>query len=225
VVAHELVHAATPSPEPRFYADDRHTPEEATARRAERLTRSLAPVRDAEPAADGARRLTWGTAGLSVAAAGGLLAGGPVRRSMPEAGAGAARAGSAARSSTPRQGSRQSLVDRTAGLFAANRALETASAIAGPPPPTADILRSIALGNTGVVPDPNHPRPGDPPIIRRRLSSSDDQSSGLDVMDVGIEQSSAALTNEQIETIVDAIEQRVMAELERRGRRLDPGVF
>jgi hypothetical protein len=44
-------------------------------------------------------------------------------------------------------------------------------------------------------------------------------------MELPVEESSAALTNQQVDAIVDAIEQRVLAELERRGRRLDPGVF
>jgi hypothetical protein len=44
-------------------------------------------------------------------------------------------------------------------------------------------------------------------------------------MEAPVEESSASLTNQQIDTIIDAIEERVLAALERRGRRLDSGVF
>jgi hypothetical protein len=39
------------------------------------------------------------------------------------------------------------------------------------------------------------------------------------------EQSPTVVTSEMIEWIVDAVEERVLEELERRGRRFNPGVF
>ncbi len=225
VIAHELVHVAVPSPLPRFYADDRHNAEEAVARRAEGLARAVKPVADAGPGPHGQPRLTWGTAGLSVGAAGGLLAGGSGRRPEPPKGT----EGLVQRSRASTRSAKQSLVERTAGLFAAQdrRRSESAATDTRPAP---DIIRAIvdsgvSVWPTGGTPDPNHPRPGDPPIVRRRLDTSVEGSSALDAMGPQVEQSSAALTNEQLDTIVDALEQRVLAELERRGRRLDPGVF
>jgi hypothetical protein len=40
-----------------------------------------------------------------------------------------------------------------------------------------------------------------------------------------VEQSPAPLSAEALETIIDALEQRVIEELERRGWRHNPGVF
>jgi hypothetical protein len=40
-----------------------------------------------------------------------------------------------------------------------------------------------------------------------------------------VDRSNSPFENEMIERIIDAIEERVIAELERRGRRHHPGVF
>ena len=39
------------------------------------------------------------------------------------------------------------------------------------------------------------------------------------------EQSQTVVSSEMIEWIIDAVEERVLEELERRGRRFNPGVF
>ena len=79
------------------------------------------------------------------------------------------------------------------------------------------------------VPDPNHPRPGDPPIIRQ-LSISQPASYEFGGHSVypspgPVDQSPAPVDEETLEWIIEAVEARVLEELERRGMRYNPGVF
>jgi hypothetical protein len=100
--------------------------------------------------------------------------------------------------------------------------------------------RSAATGAPSRPPDPYHPQPGDPPIIRRFLDGSPeaDLTGGLPVSDQPptdlsstteaskpTDQSQTKVDAETIESIIEAVEQRVLEELERRGLRYNPGVF
>jgi hypothetical protein len=170
------------------------------------LLRSVAPPRAVKaPARRPEEGMTWGTQGLPVAAGSGFLKG---------------SSGGAA--PTPTMSERlqrraehavapagASLVERTASLFAARRA--------------AARPREASGDGVAIVADPDQPQPGDPPIIRRR-GPTGAAASALSPP-VPPAESSGALSGEQLAQLVDAIEQRIIAELERRGRRHYPGVF
>ena len=193
VLAHELVHAAHPSPRPRFLDDDRHSHEESLARRTGSLVRALVAP---QPAPGLAR----GTQGLAVGAAGGVmnaLSHDPNHRSNTSI-----QRSLASASSLPKgKGSHMpesSLVQHTAELFRQASVPATVGSHA--------VVRRQA--------DPDHPQPGDPPIIRRASWSGGVQP-----------------TPEVVATPVggpdymESLEQQVIDELERRGLRHDLGVF
>jgi hypothetical protein len=198
IVAHELVHAAHPSPRPRFFGDERRGPEERLAEHTGGLARALvAPRLAAPPARRSQDRLAWGTQGMAVGAMGGALR--ALSNEIVPIPAVAQR-----KAQPPRAGS---LVERTADLF-----------------------RQPAGGSSPRVPavaDPEFPRPGDPPIVRR---SSWDSVQRFSNPPIGATITTEAATTGGInaatfDALVEALEQRVIDELERRGLRHHPGVF
>jgi hypothetical protein len=97
---------------------------------------------------------------------------------------------------------------------------------------TADLFRQPGAS----APDPHNPKPGDAPTIRRApddapLSSSGSSSTPTPTLSTGATTptvSPADLKTEldkMVDRVVEALEQRVIDELERRGRRHHPGVF
>jgi hypothetical protein len=165
--------------------------------------------------------MTWGTQGLTVGAGGGFLkalsgsagpaAGDRLRRSLDPNPPGARRSGS-------------SLVEQSAHLFAARQRSAVSgraarSAATGGPGATTGTDRGGGAGDV----NPDHPRPGDPPIIRRSTWPGVVRRDPSAVADIG--GSAGVLSAEQLARLVDAIEQRIIDELERRGRRHYPGVF
>jgi hypothetical protein len=197
IVAHELVHAAHPSPRPRFLDDDRHSHEESLARRTGSLVRALVGPRPA----DGLAR---GTQGLAVGAGGGVmnaLSHDPNHRSVSSI-----QRSLASASSLPKgKGSpmpESSLVQRTAELFRQASVPATVSS------------QSVVQRES----DPDHPRPGDAPIVRRSTWNG------------GIQRVQDAPTVEQPAgagglDYMESLEQQVIDDLERRGLRHDTGVF
>ncbi|MDP9075355.1 MAG: DUF4157 domain-containing protein [Actinomycetota bacterium] len=194
IVAHELVHAAHPSPRPRFLDDDRHSHEETVARRTGGLVRALSAPEIATVPAVGAR-------GLSVGAGAGVLnalSRDSRQRSAPPLPSILASASSHSKGPGPTM-PESSLVRRTAELF------RQAS------------LPAIADPTTAVrrEPDPDDPRPGDPPIVRRYSGEAGAQVAGL------VDAPAASAVQDHIASL----EQQVIEELERRGLRHDTGVF
>jgi hypothetical protein len=201
IVAHELVHVARPSPQPRFFGDDRHSAEERLAERTGGLARALvAPDLVAPPVQRSQDRLAWGTQGMPVSAMGGALKAlsQEIKSAPPTL---------AQRTPQPPKGG--SLVERTADLFRQSSSSSSSSS------------SSPAVRAAG---DPAFPRPGDPPIVRR--SSWDTGPRAETAPETGSTEAMAGGINAaMLAAIVDALEQRVIDELERRGLRHHPGVF
>jgi hypothetical protein len=101
--------------------------------------------------------------------------------------------------------------------------LQRARALFSAPPPS-DYSQAVT-----VAPDPYHPRPGDPPTIRR-LDVGQPATSVLGGVHVHtpshpVDQAPTPVDEATIEWIIEAVEARVLDELERRGLRYNPGVF
>ncbi len=199
IVAHELVHVSRPSSQPRFFGDDRPSPEESLAQHTGGLARALvAPRLAAPPARRSYDRLAWGAQGMPVSAMGGAL--NALSRHITPVPASVAR--------TPETKTGGSLVERTAGMFRQSSTSPLASSSASPLP---------------AVADPAFPRPGDAPIVRR---STWDTVRRLDTSTRTTEaMTTSGIDAATLEAIIDALEQRVIDELERRGLRHHPGVF
>jgi hypothetical protein len=242
ILAHELVHAAHASPRVRFFGDERHSTEEHHAMRTGRLARALvappatgdggaapatlvraldAPQVASPPAQRSRDRLAWGTQGLAVSSLGGTVKAlaGEIAAKIPATGG--AKAPTVHRRTS--SGGRSSLVERTADLFR-----QTAGPSATGPAGAGASSAAAGTGTpaNGMSPvsnlEPSFPRPGDPPIVRRSTWS------GVQRFNEG--QAPAAPTKGGIdpvlfEALVEALEQRVIDELERRGMRHHPGVF
>ena len=201
IVAHELVHVAHPSPRPRFFDDDRHSGEEALARATGGMARALVAPSSASPARRRSEdHLTWGTQGLAVGALGSAL------RVFAGDGAASGARRRTAPPVSPKPTTRPSMIESTADLFR-----KQGRSVA--PEPLLPVRQ----------PDPDYPRPGDAPIIRRFQTSLTDIEAPASAAQVGT--SDAPVSAETFEWLLDALEQRVIDELERRGRRHDPGVF
>lgn len=196
ILAHELVHVAHPSARPRFFGDNRHGPEEARAQRAGQLVRALAATQLVTPTK---------TQSLAVGALGGAVRA-PANDTVPP---------SQQVRRTTRAGTRPSLVERTADLFRRTTSGPTGAATGAP---------------TGAgAPTATNPRPGDPPFVQRStwgVAQTDLQPvtpvSAAPKQDPATTPGMSAAT---FDALVEALEQRVIDELERRGLRHDPGVF
>lgn len=250
VFAHELVHAARPSPVPRFFDDDRHSPEEDLARAAGSLMRAVQPPTDAgqgpaefirRQAAADSRTPTFGTAGLAVGASGGLmsaLAG--ATPATPAANSPAAkddeiRRSRAGRAAAERRKTRPATTTSSSPSSSAAR-----SSSSSLPSPTTTIFRSVAgsgivrreldssgapgssiFGSNGAIAGAGNHDDGNTPVAGGLLPSLGAAGQSANK----VSNSNSPAENELIERIIDAIEERVIAELERRGRRHHPGVF
>jgi len=256
IVAHELVHAARPSPVPRFFDDDHHSEEEALARSTGRLLRAVAAPTDVAPAtidlvgraAGAGTTAAPSVAHMPVGAGTGLLtalgtsgaraAGGAVSttiRRTPSTDADVLRR----RPAPPSTASSTSTVTSgdggnggNAGSPLATAATSVQDAAPSTPAPTLSVVP--AFGGAADAPDSTTS------VLRRfsesldtdsfestrfqsLLSSMIDPAPSFAPPNVG--GSTAPSQNELVERIIDAIEQRVVDELERRGRRHHPGVF
>jgi hypothetical protein len=109
------------------------------------------------------------------------------------------------------------------------RALFSTSSTQSPAPTGLTDFMVEADGDAPPGPDPHNPQPGDPPVIRRLWTgeSGTGPTGGLPVTTPSrpVDQSSAVVDAETIEWIIEAVEERVLEELERRGLRYNPGVF
>ncbi|MGH9125323.1 MAG: eCIS core domain-containing protein [Acidimicrobiales bacterium] len=226
VLAHELVHAARPSPQARFFGDDRRSAEEHVAEHTGRLARALVASEVASPPRGHQQdRLAWGTSGLPVGSLGGAAKTLSVERAakvpVPPTIAPQRRVSSSGSSS---------LVERTADLFRQ----------AGTSPATANGGRSATIATspgsiTSAMSASNLPvpRPGDGPIVRHNTWSGVQR---FTTVPSTVSTTSADVTSDRpmtvggvdvalFDALVDALEQRVIDELERRGLRHNPGVF
>ncbi len=135
------------------------------------------------------------------------------------------RVGAGHRSETSPPGSGD-LLQRARALFSsAGVPPATSSPVPGPPS-----LGAAVMGRVGSrPPDPHHPQPGDPPIVLRRFAGPSvagiPGGPPVDTPSGSAEQSRAVINAETIEWIIEAVEERVLEELERRGLRHNPGVF
>jgi hypothetical protein len=207
IVAHELVHAAHPSPRPRFFGDTRGGSEEALAEHTGGLARALVAPRLAAPPPRRAQdRLTWGTQGMAVGTMGGAI-----KALGKEIGAAAPPTPTPMVQRTPVPALRGSLVERTADLF--RHASGAPAAVGG--------------GQAAhVAGSADFPRPGDGAIVRRSswgtvareyLPSPSTTTTG--------NAATGGVDPALFDALVEALEQRVIDELERRGLRHHPGVF
>jgi hypothetical protein len=243
VFAHELVHAARPSPIPRFFDDDRHSPEEELARATGNLMRVMQPPTIAgSTASDTVRRSdatdgrapTFGTAGFTVGASGGLMS--ALAGASPSAPAPPKPPASSTSSTTaPDATIRRSTASRPAAQRRTARRASAAGATSSSS--STDIVRrsaasapSLFASSSGASSaiirrfDEGPSAPPAPPdfksIIWNTLNGRSESATSSSV-----QSSNTPAMNELISHIVEAIEERVIAELERRGRRHNPGVF
>lgn len=277
VVAHELVHAARPSPVPRFFQDDHDTAEERQATMTGGLVRDLAAktmerggiASALQRRVEGSRghkssHLLFGTAGLTVAPGASPLTAG----TMAEVVASGHRSSASAASAAATTGGRGP--GRAAGATSAGQTATQAGASGGAPGSTgrsgassaatgADASRTIHRRRAGARHRLDAPDAGLPPGLARLLDRPDNFSlpgadrdrrgpeepfsdgfpgslSGPSTRSGGpmsasftppplVETSSHPISQETLDWIVEAVEERILTELERRGLRFQPGVF
>ncbi|HET9077883.1 MAG TPA: DUF4157 domain-containing protein [Acidimicrobiales bacterium] len=255
ILAHELVHAGRPSPVPRFFDDDRDSSEERQARRAGGRVASLIRAFEARAEAgarSGTSDLAWGTRSLpvgpgasplTVGAVGQLLAGSggaDGRRSGgPEGAPGAP--GSVHRGR--RSGRHRPGAPTSPGGPEGEWGGSDAGGSGGPPPDwlqslppaVADIVRRSQPGPGGAPggrPDPLLPF-SDPTGSHRPMPGRDfpggtmihDATPAVQPEVPFVRNPVSPMSSETLDWIVEAVEERVLAELERRGLRFQPGVF
>lgn len=232
VVAHELVHALRPSPVPRFFADDHDSSEEREATRTGNLVKSglMSALGRRVDVASRARssELPLGTTGLAVGpgasplTAGALTElaalklpagappgpagghpGGP-ERIFGEAGDGST---DTSRSLHRRRGAGRHRIDGSDPTL---------------PPALARLIDSPVTAGSGTE-HTRHER-GSSDGSRRPMFSGGPMSPPAPPLPL-VERSSHPLSEETLDWIVEAVEERILAELERRGLRYQPGVF
>ena len=262
VLAHELVHAASPSPVPRFFQDDHDTAEERQAMLTGGLVRDLASKtlerggiasalqrRVEGSRAQHAPHLLFGTAGLKVAPGASPLTAGTMAevaasgRPTPTAGSAATAAPTAGRGATPPGGAMP----------------PSGSPVGGPPAAVAEANRTIHRRRAGGRHRLEPPDASLPPALARLLDRPDnffvpgadrEQRGNEDSFTDGsqgtrpgpstrtggpmsapfsppplVEASTHPISQETLDWIVEAVEERILTELERRGLRFQPGVF
>jgi hypothetical protein len=255
VVAHELVHAVRPSAVPRFFQDDHDTAEERQAMLTGGLVRDLASGSLARGGMATAlqRRvegstthksshLLFGTAGLKVApgasplTAGTRAEGAVAGRPSPPAG------GAASSAATTGRGPSTALPSVSAIGGAPASSAESATTIhrrrAGGrhrlEPPDATLPPALARlldrsDNFSLPGADREPRGMEEPFTDGSHSRPSTRSGGP--MSASfmppplVETSSHPISQETLDWIVEAVEERILSELERRGLRFQPGVF
>jgi hypothetical protein len=242
VVAHELVHAARPSPIPRFFDDDHYSPEENVARSTGRLMRAITPPTEAIEAT-GSRAL--GTAGLAVGGGVGaglvnLLGSGPsnvVRRYTTGPTSTSSSTASTTSSSSGLGGTEAALTSSGVSSTSSTEADFTGSGSpdSDPPPVPGTVGLPVVSVNGGSAGDDSSMGMlrqllgqvdlGETQSVRFRSSMSSVLNAAPSPTPPQVGSSMTPSTNELIELIIEAIEDRVVNELERRGRRFNPGVF
>ena len=250
VVAHELVHASRPSPAPRFFDDDNDSPEERQAAHAGRRVAAL--IRAFEGRVEASRTgsgLPPDTAGLAVAPGASPLTVGALGRLFADPTARAA-SGRADREAATGGASGAHRARRT---FARHRPGQPGGAQSGPDDLLAQVEQRLAAGGAGGLVFPSgapvapvvHPGHGVTPVpgatpgvlaswppggaaIRPPLPGGSMLTSGAQQGAAGqplVDQSTSRISAETLDWIVEAVEERVLAELERRGVRFHPEVF
>lgn len=201
-VAHELVHAAHPSPVPRLHGDDRPSPEERLAGQVERAVGTLARRHRGAPAR-GVRGRPAGTAGLPVGGVTGLAG---ALASAPSGAAGAALSGSGTS-------------DRSSAT--ATSSSPTSGGSSGSSVPPSATIRRLLQGDDGPAPAPPAPpapaAPGSPGAGIGAAAVAAGAAPGLQT-------SPSPDLSAFEERVYEAVRRRLMADLERRGLT-NPGVL
>jgi hypothetical protein len=211
LIAHELVHVSRPSSAVRFFDDERRSDEESLAREVGGLARALASTQQAHLHDSAWSVPAQGLAGLSVHGSAGL----PVRGRIHFVGAHGdsepIQRAPAMDGPSPRDRLASSLEGIGGPLL---QRLQEASTLPSPPSSELDELR------WGDRSSAYEDRPGS------SMTTWGDRDGPRDQNPEGPNGSATApLSDEDIERILDALEDRVLADLERRGLRYDPGVF
>ena len=246
VLAHELVHAASPSPVPRFFGDDHRDAEETGATRTGTLMRALTAGVPLDMAAGGhptiamaARAAGGPTTAGGAAATGGAGAPGRFPSQAAARPHGPAAGGIAAPGANPvlrRRLGTEGLAVSGPRAFGANVSSRVGHAGAGAPEPLVPdrlprhqggaagaggvlqrdffAARSLATGPNGAAPSPatNQP-PKAAPVTDTPASPATAGATPL------------RLTPDLLEQIIEAVEERIIEDLERRGLRHNPGAF
>jgi hypothetical protein len=205
VLSHELVHAGRPSAAARFFDDDHHDGEERVARQTGGLLRA---VSSREPAHGGRpEAFRMGTDHLPVRGGLGLFPTPTLRRTVDAGSLAATLAG-------PSRGAdvRRRVEDSGLGDLAERFARAVSGSDGGSNTRGAAVAQGTGTNWSASV-------TASPSV--QRAESDHPGSSGGD----GERVSTAPVNAEMIERIVDALEERVVNELERRGLRYRPGVF
>lgn len=193
VLAHELTHVGAPSPAPRFFDDDRDSPEERRARQVgELMARAPVGTPPAAPPPSGATTTAPATAAPA--------AGRPPRPSGPPPGGGSGPSAPATAASPWSGGSSRPSATSPGSVGSIGGHRRGAPTGSASPPP---VSGGASVGGSGggtvggvssalpvgaLSPHPSTPASGDGPTI-------------------------------DVERLLDALEARVLRELERRGRR------
>lgn len=247
VFAHELVHAARPSPVPRFFDDDHHSDEEDLARATGNLVRAVTSPTVAGPGVGSIRRstddraLTFGTSGLAVGAGGGLMsaltgAAGQSAPPVPPAAASTDSSTTIRRSVAPRPASERRSArkaDRSSSSSPDHGSTGSGAVIRRSLSPSGGAGATSSIFGASSATIIRRTETGDPNAAAGAPDSNPlEQALGRMVSGIteanfrgALTASTGPIRSELIAQIVDAIEDRVIAELERRGRRHNPGVF
>ncbi len=206
IIAHELVHVRRPSSAVRFFDDERPSDEESLARHVGGLARALTSTQPAHIGDDRA----WpppvqGSAGLPVQ---GRIAFVPARRA-------------------PESIRRDTAEDAPTAPTARDGLASSLERIGSP---LLQRLQEASTMPSTFGPETEEPQGGASSAFEHRGGSSvtnrgdrDEPSDGDTRGPYG--EATAPLPEEEVERILDALERRVLADLERRGLRYDPGVF
>jgi len=203
ILAHELVHVGRPSPRARFFEDDHHDEEEAVANRVGGLVRALATSGDRP----GASRVTAPVRDLAI----GQM---PVRGQVLRFSSGPGMPGtSTAGSHLGDLGGSPSSIESMMGPMDSTETPQSAMARSSVEPRTGDVGRrgGPSVGQSG--PDTMASALTAQGPLAEALSMT--RAPGAQGVPVGPEEIS--FSPETFDRLLDALEERVIAELERRG--------